>query len=128
MEYEEDDDISFAKWMSSFWGHNLIDENEKEGRGHKKRQTRHFSERRASLPVRTVCNIPSACLCRRHNHCDMITENVCASRTPSADSSYTEKRSNSIQEFAESFEKQLHFKSKRSMTSEKKNKNKKQAR
>uniref|UniRef100_A0A8B9DMT1 Leukemia NUP98 fusion partner 1 n=1 Tax=Anser cygnoides TaxID=8845 RepID=A0A8B9DMT1_ANSCY len=63
MEYEEDDDISFAKWMSSFWGHNLIDENEKEGRGHKKRQTRHFSERRASLPVRTMCNIPCACVC-----------------------------------------------------------------
>lgn len=39
-----------------------------------------------------------------------------ASRTPSADSSCTEKRSNSIQEFAESFEKQLHFKSKRSVS------------
>lgn len=55
MEYEEDDDIFFAKWMSSFWGHNLIDENEKEGRGYKRR-TRPFSERRASLPVRAVCS------------------------------------------------------------------------
>uniref|UniRef100_A0A8D0KRM2 Leukemia NUP98 fusion partner 1 n=1 Tax=Strix occidentalis caurina TaxID=311401 RepID=A0A8D0KRM2_STROC len=61
MEYEEDDDISFAKWMSSFWGHNLIDENEKEGRGHKKRQARPFSERRASLPPNYVlrCSVLS---------------------------------------------------------------------
>ncbi|OXB61569.1 hypothetical protein ASZ78_010426, partial [Callipepla squamata] len=39
-----------------------------------------------------------------------------ASRTPSADSSGPETRSNSMQEFAESFEKQLHFKSKRSVS------------
>ncbi|NWH66504.1 LNP1 protein, partial [Geococcyx californianus] len=39
-----------------------------------------------------------------------------ASRTPSADSSGAETRSNSIQEFAESFEKQLHLKSKRSVS------------
>ncbi|NXT22463.1 LNP1 protein, partial [Syrrhaptes paradoxus] len=39
-----------------------------------------------------------------------------ASRTPSADSSCPETRSNSIQEFAESFEKQLHVKSKRSVS------------
>jgi len=63
MEYEEDDDISFARWMSSFWGHSLIDENEKEGRGHKKRQTRSLSERRASLPVRAVCSFLCACVC-----------------------------------------------------------------
>uniref|UniRef100_A0A672THU2 Leukemia NUP98 fusion partner 1 n=1 Tax=Strigops habroptila TaxID=2489341 RepID=A0A672THU2_STRHB len=61
MEHEEDDDISFAKWMSSFWGHNLIDENEKEGRGHKKHQTRLLSERRASLPVRAVCSFLCVC-------------------------------------------------------------------
>uniref|UniRef100_A0A8C3XYA2 Leukemia NUP98 fusion partner 1 n=1 Tax=Catharus ustulatus TaxID=91951 RepID=A0A8C3XYA2_CATUS len=62
MEYDEDDDIFFAKWMSSFWGHNLIDE-EKEGRGHKKRQPRVCSERRASLPVRAVCNVLTKILC-----------------------------------------------------------------
>uniref|UniRef100_A0A8C4JMT0 Leukemia NUP98 fusion partner 1 n=1 Tax=Dromaius novaehollandiae TaxID=8790 RepID=A0A8C4JMT0_DRONO len=111
---EEDDDISFAKWMSSFWGHNLIDENENEGRGHKKRPTRFFSERRASLPVRIVTQNdihPSLedqdvkCHCHKR-----------ASRTPSTDSSCLETRSNSIQEFAESFEKQLHFRSKRSVS------------
>uniref|UniRef100_A0A663NEC1 Leukemia NUP98 fusion partner 1 n=1 Tax=Athene cunicularia TaxID=194338 RepID=A0A663NEC1_ATHCN len=69
-----DDDISFAKWMSSFWGHNLMDE--KEGRGHKKRQTRLFSERRASLPVRAVCSFLSVHVwlmykvkCHPQGHC-----------------------------------------------------------
>ncbi|XP_030333107.1 leukemia NUP98 fusion partner 1 [Strigops habroptila] len=131
MEHEEDDDISFAKWMSSFWGHNLIDENEKEGRGHKKHQTRLLSERRASLPAR----LSSLHTTRLHastkgsssghlkgskefqedqdvkRHCHRKT-----SRTPSGDSSCPETRSNSIQEFAESFEKQLHLKSKRSVS------------
>ncbi|NXP15466.1 LNP1 protein, partial [Thinocorus orbignyianus] len=131
MEYEEDDDISFAKWMSSFWGHNLIDENEKEGRGQKKRQTRPFSERRASLPA-TLSSLHTT---RLHastkgsssGHLkgskqfqeDQDAKCHChrkASRTPSAESSCTEKRSNSMQEFAESFEKQLHLKSKRSIS------------
>ncbi|NXC41568.1 LNP1 protein, partial [Penelope pileata] len=131
MEYEEDDDISFARWMSSFWGHNLIEENEKEGRGQKKRQTQSLSERRASLPAR-LSSLHTTRLhastrgsssghlkgskefqedqdvkCHRHRK---------ASRTPSADSSCPETRSNSMQEFAESFEKQLHFKSKRSVS------------
>ncbi|XP_074707878.1 leukemia NUP98 fusion partner 1 isoform X1 [Strix uralensis] len=129
MEYEEDDDISFAKWMSSFWGHNLIDENEKEGRGHKKRQTRPFSERRASLPA----SLSSLHTTRLHastkgsssGHLkgskefqeDQDVKRHChrkAIRTPSADS--PETRSNSIQEFAESFEKKLHLKSKRSVS------------
>ncbi|KAM4683520.1 leukemia NUP98 fusion partner 1 [Amazona ochrocephala] len=131
MEYEEDDDISFAKWMSSFWGHNLIDENEKEARGHKKHQTRLLSERRASLPARLSSlhaarlhastkgsssghlkgskefqeNQDVKCRCDRK-----------ARRTPSGDSSCPEARSNSIQEFAESFEKQLHLKNKRSVS------------
>ncbi|NXI66473.1 LNP1 protein, partial [Anseranas semipalmata] len=131
MEYEEDDDISFAKWMSSFWGHNLIDENEKEGRGHKKRQTQRFSERRASLPAR----LSSLHTTRLHTSTkgsssghlkgskefqeDQDVKCHChkkASRTPSGDSSCPGTRSNSIQEFAESFEKQLHFKSKRSVS------------
>ncbi|XP_074663268.1 leukemia NUP98 fusion partner 1 isoform X3 [Strix aluco] len=131
MEYEEDDDISFAKWMSSFWGHNLIDENEKEGRGHKKRQTRPFSERRASLPA----SLSSLHTTRLHastkgsssGHLkgskefqeDQDVKRHChrkAIRTPSADS--PETRSNSIQEFAESFEKKLHLKNKRSVSLE----------
>ncbi|KFV38806.1 Leukemia NUP98 fusion partner 1, partial [Tyto alba] len=129
MEYEEDDDISFAKWMSSFWGHNLIDENEKEGRGHKKRQTRPFSERRASLPARLsslrTTRLHASTKGSSSGHLkgskefqeDQDVKCHChrkANRTPSADS--PETRSNSIREFAESFEKHLHLKSKRSVS------------
>ncbi|NXW99715.1 LNP1 protein, partial [Larus smithsonianus] len=131
MDYEEDDDISFAKWMSSFWGHNLIDENEKEGRGHKKRQKRPFSERRASLPARLsslhTTRLHASTKGSSSGHLkgskefqeDQDVKCHChrkASRTPSADSSSPETRSNSMQEFAESFEKQLHLKSKRSVS------------
>ncbi|KAF1469500.1 Leukemia NUP98 fusion partner 1, partial [Megadyptes antipodes antipodes] len=131
MEYEEDDDISFAKWMSSFWGHNLIDENEKEGRGHKKRQTRPFSERRASLPARLsslhTTRLHASTKGSSSGHLkdskefqeDQDVKCNChrkASRMPSADSSCPETRTNSIQEFAESFKKQLHLKSKRSVS------------
>ncbi|XP_071598391.1 leukemia NUP98 fusion partner 1 [Heliangelus exortis] len=139
MEYEEDDDVSFAKWMSSFWGHNLISENEKEIRGHKKRQTRLLSERRASLPA----SLSSLHTTRLHastkgsssGHLKSSKEfqedqdfkchcHRKGSRTPSSDSScpetrsnsIQETRSNSIQEFAESFEKQLLLKSKRSVS------------
>ncbi|NXL56975.1 LNP1 protein, partial [Chordeiles acutipennis] len=131
MEYEEDDDISFAKWMSSFWGHNLIDEDEKEGRGHKKRQTHLFSERRASLPARLsslqTARLHASAKGSSSGHLkgskefqeDQDAKCHChrkASRTPSGESSCSETKSNSIQEFAESFEKQLHLKSKRSVS------------
>ncbi|XP_010140226.1 PREDICTED: leukemia NUP98 fusion partner 1 [Buceros rhinoceros silvestris] len=130
MEYEEDDDIFFAKWMSSFWGHNLIDENEKEGRGYKRR-TRPFSERRASLPAKLsslhTTRLHASAKDSSSGHLkgsrefqeDQDVKCHChrrASRTPSADSSCPETRSNSIQELAESFEKQLHLKSKRSVS------------
>uniref|UniRef100_A0A8C3RR38 Leukemia NUP98 fusion partner 1 n=1 Tax=Chelydra serpentina TaxID=8475 RepID=A0A8C3RR38_CHESE len=125
MEYEEDDDISFAKWMSSFWGHSLIDENEKEGRGYRKRQTRAFSERRASLPpwpeLHASTKTPSSSHlrgCKEFQegqdvkcHCHMKACKIC-----SPDGSGSTSRSNSIQEFSESFEKQLHFKIKRSVS------------
>ncbi|XP_015732417.1 leukemia NUP98 fusion partner 1 [Coturnix japonica] len=131
MEYEEDDDISFARWMSSFWGHSLLDENEKEGRGHKKRQTRSLSERRASLPARLsslhTSRLHASAKGSSSGHLKGSKEfqedqdvkyhrHKKASRTPSGDSSGPETRSNSMQEFAESFEKQLHFKSKRSVS------------
>ncbi|NWV21817.1 LNP1 protein, partial [Origma solitaria] len=131
MEYDEDDDIFFAKWMSSFWGHNLMDEKEKEGRGHKKHQTRLCSERRASLPAKLsslhTTRLHAAAKGSSSGHLrgsrefqeDQDVKCHChrkASRTPSAEGSCPETRSNSIQEFAESFVKQLHLKSKRSVS------------
>ncbi|XP_005524009.1 PREDICTED: leukemia NUP98 fusion partner 1 [Pseudopodoces humilis] len=130
MEYDEDDDIFFAKWMSSFWGHSLTDE-EKEGRGHKKHQPRLCSERRASLPAKLsslhATRLHASAKGSSSGHLRDSKEfqedqdvkchfHSKASRTPSADSSCPETRSNSIQEFAESFEKQLHLKSKRSVS------------
>ncbi|KAM9169326.1 leukemia NUP98 fusion partner 1 [Pangshura tecta] len=131
MEYEEDDDISFAKWMSSFWGHSLIDENEKEGKGYRKRQTRAFSERRASLPAK----LSSIHMTRLHastktpssghlRGCKEFQEgqdvkchcHTKACKISSPDGSGSTSRSNSIKEFSESFEKQLHFKIKRSVS------------
>uniref|UniRef100_G3VVA2 Leukemia NUP98 fusion partner 1 n=1 Tax=Sarcophilus harrisii TaxID=9305 RepID=G3VVA2_SARHA len=50
MEYEDDDDVSFAKWMSSFWGHSWTDENEKELRNHRERRAQKIRDRRTSLP------------------------------------------------------------------------------
>uniref|UniRef100_A0A6I8SRV6 Leukemia NUP98 fusion partner 1 n=1 Tax=Xenopus tropicalis TaxID=8364 RepID=A0A6I8SRV6_XENTR len=51
MEYEEDDDdIMFAKWMSSFWGHSGVEDAERYERNARRRQSRALSERRASLP------------------------------------------------------------------------------
>ncbi|XP_043367353.1 leukemia NUP98 fusion partner 1 isoform X2 [Dermochelys coriacea] len=131
MEYEEDDDISFAKWMSSFWGHSLIDENEKEGRGYRKRQTRAFSERRASLPAKlssihmtrlhASTKTPSSSHLRGCKEFQEGQDVKChchlkACKISSPDGSGSTSRSNSIQEFSESFEKQLHFKIKRSVS------------
>ncbi|KAM4044908.1 leukemia NUP98 fusion partner 1 [Anomaloglossus baeobatrachus] len=138
MEYEEDDDdILFAKWMSSFWGHRGIDESERDARSHRKRQSRALSERRASLPCpaqlsamhvarfHSTSKAPSPVYLKgcKEPHRDKDTKSnnnhFKLSKIFSVDASVPEskgqkKRSNSIQEFSESFEKQLRFRTKRS--------------
>ncbi|XP_063812306.1 leukemia NUP98 fusion partner 1 [Pseudophryne corroboree] len=137
MDYEEDDDdILFAKWMSSYWGHKGIGENEKDGRSHKKRQSSALSERRASLPCpaqlsamhvtrfHLVSKAPSPVYLKGYKETRDDKDNKCnnhtkISKVSSVDASVPEskeqkKRSNSIQEFSELFEKQLRFKTKRS--------------
>ncbi|MEE6468321.1 hypothetical protein FKM82_008258 [Ascaphus truei] len=134
MEYEEDnDDILFAKWMSSFWGHSGI---EKDARSHRKRQSRALSERRASLPCpaqlsamhvarfHSTSKAPSpvylkGCKETREDIDSKCNNHTKINKVSSVDDSLAEsrgqkKRSNSIQEFSELFEKQLHFRSKRS--------------
>jgi hypothetical protein len=45
---DDDDDVSFAKWMSSFWGHNWREEDERRLRGrHRLQEARN---RKTSLP------------------------------------------------------------------------------
>uniref|UniRef100_A0A4W3JUP3 Leukemia NUP98 fusion partner 1 n=1 Tax=Callorhinchus milii TaxID=7868 RepID=A0A4W3JUP3_CALMI len=55
MEQEEDEDIAFAKWMSSFWGHNLVDEGGKDVRARQRRQSKAPAERRASYNSLMFC-------------------------------------------------------------------------
>lgn len=45
---DDDDDVSFAKWMSSFWGHSWIEENERGLRDHHGPQD--ATHRKTSLP------------------------------------------------------------------------------
>ncbi|XP_033863980.3 leukemia NUP98 fusion partner 1-like [Acipenser ruthenus] len=50
MEHEEDEDVNFAKWMSSFWGHSGPDEAKRDRRASWRRKPRVETGRRASLP------------------------------------------------------------------------------
>ena len=49
----DDDDVSFAKWMSSFWGHSWIEEDERGVRDH--RGSQDASYRKSSLPCPVSC-------------------------------------------------------------------------
>ncbi|XP_049641367.1 leukemia NUP98 fusion partner 1 [Suncus etruscus] len=67
---EEDDDVSFAKWMSSFWGHGWIDESKRGLRDH-----RHRSQDAACRKISLPCPFPehpeitsSDSRSRRHSH------------------------------------------------------------
>ncbi|KAM8770143.1 leukemia NUP98 fusion partner 1 [Rhynchonycteris naso] len=124
MEHKDDDDdggdeVSFAKWMSSFWGHSWTEEDEREPRDrHGPRDTSH---RKASLP----CPFPvlptvksSDSHPRRHSHQDYEFQcytHMREYKKSSEDRSFKEpveskRRSHSkIQAFSESFEQQLSF-------------------
>nr|XP_056714615.1 leukemia NUP98 fusion partner 1 [Euleptes europaea] len=141
MDYEEDDDVSFAKWMSSFWGHNVPDETDNTSRSGRKWQTRSLVERRASLPAKlssihmtrfpASTRIPSPshlrdCKEMREDqdskdtkwHCHAKACKKSSNGSSSQGASGPNSRSNSILEFSESFDRQLHFKNKRSVSLE----------
>ena len=50
---DDDDDVSFAKWMSSFWGHSWIEEDERGLRD--RRGSQDASYRKSSLPCPVSC-------------------------------------------------------------------------
>ncbi|XP_016055219.1 PREDICTED: leukemia NUP98 fusion partner 1 [Miniopterus natalensis] len=123
---DDDDDVSFAKWMSSFWGHSWMEEAE---RGPRDRHgSRDTSSRKASLP----CPFPvlprvtaSDSHPRRHSHEDQgfrCHTHMRDYRKYSGDGSFKDplesrRRSHSkIQAFSESFEQQLCFRTKRSVS------------
>ncbi|XP_008067343.1 leukemia NUP98 fusion partner 1 isoform X1 [Carlito syrichta] len=121
---DDDDDVSFAKWMSSFWGHSLREEDE---RGLRERHRPLAAPHRKTslpcpLPVHPKMTPPDG-LPRRHSHEDQefrrrtYMQNY---RKHSGDASFKEPleskgRSHSnIQELSESFDQQLRFRTKRS--------------
>lgn len=123
---DDDDDVSFAKWMSSFWGHSWIEENERRQRDLHGSQD--ASCRKTSLPspfpvlprVITSDSHP-----RRHSHEDQGFRCCTYMRDykkRSEDGSFKEplkskRRSHpQIQTFSESFEQQLCFRTKRSVS------------
>uniref|UniRef100_A0A2K5RDG5 Leukemia NUP98 fusion partner 1 n=1 Tax=Cebus imitator TaxID=2715852 RepID=A0A2K5RDG5_CEBIM len=134
---DDDDDVSFAKWMSSFWGHSWREEDQRGLRERHRPQA--TSHRKTSLPCPSLYiiqffilysqlpvlpRIPSSDRHpRRHSHEDQ--EFRCRShmrdcRKYSEDGSFKEPleskgRSHSkIEKFSESFEQQLCFRTKRS--------------
>uniref|UniRef100_A0A8D0BDY8 Leukemia NUP98 fusion partner 1 n=1 Tax=Salvator merianae TaxID=96440 RepID=A0A8D0BDY8_SALMN len=131
MDYEEDDDVSFAKWMSSFWGHSVTEENGKD-RAYRKQQARDifpFFSYPSFHKVLTFFYYSILFLCHlkgckelqeaQDTKCHCHTRACKKSSTGhSQGTSSPNSRSNSIQEFSESFERQLHFKNKRSVSLE----------
>ncbi|XP_047611785.1 leukemia NUP98 fusion partner 1 isoform X1 [Phacochoerus africanus] len=142
---DDDDDVCFAKWMSSFWGHSWIEEDERGLRD------RHGSQdaisRKTSLPCpeksptnqgdkisvqHQICMFPvlprlmsSDSHPRRHSYEDQgfrSCTHMRDYRKRSGDGSFKEpleskERSHSkIQAFSESFEQQLCFRTKRSVS------------
>ncbi|XP_010840252.1 PREDICTED: leukemia NUP98 fusion partner 1 [Bison bison bison] len=123
---DDDDDVSFAKWMSSFWGHSWIEEDERGLRD--RRGSQDASYRKSSLP----CPFPvlprimsSASHPRRYSYEDQgfrCHTQVRDHRKCSGDGSFKEPleskgRSHSkIQSFSDSFEQQLCFRTKRSVS------------
>ncbi|XP_036074578.1 leukemia NUP98 fusion partner 1 [Rousettus aegyptiacus] len=123
---DDDDDVSFAKWMSSFWGHSWIEENERRLRDFHGSQD--ASCRKTSLPspfpmlprVVTSDSHP-----RRHSHedqgfrcCDHMRDYKKCSEDGSFKEPLKSKRRShpQIQTFSESFEQQLCFRTKRSVS------------
>ncbi|XP_061237436.1 leukemia NUP98 fusion partner 1 isoform X1 [Bos javanicus] len=141
---DDDDDVSFAKWMSSFWGHSWIEEDERGLRD--RRGSQDASYRKSSLPcpkgptdqedeisvqheIRLFPVLPrmmsSASHPRRYSYEDQgfrCHTQVRDHRKCSGDGSFKEPleskgRSHSkIQSFSDSFEQQLCFRTKRSVS------------
>ncbi|XP_036203055.1 leukemia NUP98 fusion partner 1 isoform X1 [Myotis myotis] len=123
---DDDDDVSFAKWMSSFWGHSWIEEDERGLRA--RRGSQDTSYRKASLPcpfpvlprVTSYDSHP-----RRHSHEDqgfrcrnhMRDYRKRSEDGPFKDPLESNRRSHSkTRTFSESFEQQLCFRTKRSLS------------
>uniref|UniRef100_A0A8C8ZX99 Leukemia NUP98 fusion partner 1 n=1 Tax=Prolemur simus TaxID=1328070 RepID=A0A8C8ZX99_PROSS len=134
---DDDDDVSFAKWMSSFWGHSWREEDERglRERHHRPQATIH---RKTSLPCPSLYIVKFFILYsqnmlsritssdhhpRRHSHEDQEFRGCTRMRDYrkySGDGSFKEPLASKgtsdsrVQEFSDSFEQQLCFRTKRS--------------
>ncbi|XP_008568574.1 PREDICTED: leukemia NUP98 fusion partner 1 [Galeopterus variegatus] len=123
---DDDDDVSFAKWMSSFWGHSWREEDERGLREHHRRQDASYRKTSLPCPFPVLPRIMSSdSHPRRHSHedqgfrCHSSTRDY---RKCPGDGSFgkpleSKRRSHStVQEFSDSFEQQLCFRTKRSVS------------
>uniref|UniRef100_G1QDP8 Leukemia NUP98 fusion partner 1 n=1 Tax=Myotis lucifugus TaxID=59463 RepID=G1QDP8_MYOLU len=142
---DDDDDVSFAKWMSSFWGHSWIEEDERGLRA--RRGSQDTGYRKASLPCPVPEHPSPPRFCqpqnqahisqnfkivtsydshpRRHSHEDqgfrchnhMREYRKRSEDGPFKDPLESNRRSHSkTRAFSESFEQQLCFRTKRSLS------------
>ncbi|XP_005386353.1 PREDICTED: leukemia NUP98 fusion partner 1 [Chinchilla lanigera] len=121
---DDDDDVSFAKWMSSFWGHSWREEE----RGLRERhRPQDANYRKTSLPCPFPVlsrSVSSDCQPRRHSQDQEFRTQTYKSyhRRSSANGSFKEPLESKgqshpkVQEFSESFEKQLCIKTQRSVS------------
>ncbi|XP_049714614.1 leukemia NUP98 fusion partner 1 [Elephas maximus indicus] len=125
---DDDDDESFAKWMSSFWGHSWTEEDERRLRLRERHRSQAAGYRKTSLP----CPFPELPKItssdhhpRRHSHEDQefwCRAHMRNSRKCSGDGSFKEpleskgRSYSKIQGVSESFEQQLCFRTKRSVS------------
>ncbi|KAM5281148.1 leukemia NUP98 fusion partner 1 [Ctenodactylus gundi] len=121
---DDDDDVSFAKWMSSFWGHSWREEDERGLRERRRLQDAHHRKTSLPCPFPALPRPASDCHPRRHSqdqdfqgHTHMRYYRKCSMDGPFKDPLEPKGRSHpKIQEFSESFEQQLCFKTKRSVS------------
>ncbi|XP_005003475.2 leukemia NUP98 fusion partner 1 isoform X2 [Cavia porcellus] len=120
---DDDDDVSFAKWMSSFWGHSWREEDERGLRGRHRPQDANYRKTSlpCSFPVLSRSTLPD-CQPRRHSQDQQFQRqtHMLYYRKCSVNGSFKEpvepkgQYHHKIQEFSESFEQQLCIKTKSS--------------
>ncbi|XP_042190507.1 leukemia NUP98 fusion partner 1 [Callorhinchus milii] len=134
MEQEEDEDIAFAKWMSSFWGHNLVDEGGKDVRARQRRQSKAPAERRASCPAQlsavrmsqmhSTTKVPTPVSLKGFKEIRRDKEDrghhlmKAKTNEPTLNSQEENKRS-SVQTFTSTFQKHLKFRSRNTLSLDK---------
>ncbi|KAL4656871.1 leukemia NUP98 fusion partner 1 [Arapaima gigas] len=128
MDNDEDDDGNFAKWMSSYWGHNATDKGRERRYGFR-RQIRPQRDRRASLPspaqldtlqlnylhTTTMAPMPVPLKLKEEMELRLTPRDSRVSSSEAAKNPPPENRAiATIPELAETFNKKLHFRSRNS--------------